>query len=31
VIALAAGAITRLILPPERHQLPPDPFEEGPE
>jgi hypothetical protein len=31
MIALAAGAITRLVLPPERHQLPPDPFKEGPQ
>lgn len=31
VIALAAGAMTRLILPPERHQLPPDPFKEAPQ
>jgi hypothetical protein len=28
VIALAAGAMTRLILPPDRHNLPPDPAEE---
>jgi hypothetical protein len=31
MIALAAGAMTRLILPPERHQLPPDPFEDDTE
>lgn len=29
VVALAAGAMTRLILPLDRHQLPPDPFEES--